>query len=171
MMDGILAMEGEGPGKSGKPRNIGIVLGSTDTMAIDFTVCSMLGIEPERLFTNQMAIEDGYEEDIKIEGDMPRITDFELPEIRTLVWGPEKFQGFVRRHIVQRPVCNDDMCRLCGECWRYCPAKAISHDKKRIHFDYDKCIRCYCCIEVCPHGALKAKETKAGMVMRRVLKV
>jgi Fe-S-cluster-containing hydrogenase component 2 len=56
---------------------------------------------------------------------------------------------------------------MCGECWKICPAKAITARKSDLSFDYDRCIRCYCCIEVCPHSALHAVETTAGRVIRR----
>jgi len=108
--------------------------------------------------------------DILIDGDMPLISDFKFPEITPLVFGPEKLHGFMRRHLVQRPVCDNDTCKLCGECWNYCPADAISNSREKISFDYDKCIRCYCCIEVCPHGALRANETTAGKILRKLLK-
>jgi Fe-S-cluster-containing hydrogenase component 2 len=58
----------------------------------------------------------------------------------------------------------------CGACWKYCPARAISHDKGKIVFNYEKCIRCYCCIEICPQGALSTKETLAGKAVRKILK-
>jgi uncharacterized protein (DUF362 family) len=29
---------------------------------------------------------------------------------------------------------------------------------KKLKFDYDKCIRCYCCLEVCPHSAINIEE-------------
>ncbi|MBI4849528.1 MAG: DUF362 domain-containing protein [Nitrospirae bacterium] len=172
IMDGILAMQGQGPGKGGEPRNIGVVLGSSDTAAVDIAVCKMFGIAPDELLTNRFAMEQGLTtEIIEMDGDLPDIKDFKFPEIVTLVFGPRKFHGFMRRHLVQRPVCNDSLCRLCGECWKYCPAKAITHDKRKIDFDYDKCIRCYCCIEVCPHGALSAHETATGRIARRLLKI
>jgi Fe-S-cluster-containing hydrogenase component 2 len=57
---------------------------------------------------------------------------------------------------------------VCGECWQYCPAKSISQDNKAIEFDYDSCIRCYCCIEICPHGALLAAETIPGKILRKL---
>ena len=59
---------------------------------------------------------------------------------------------------------------LCGECENYCPAKAISCNEKRIYFDYDKCIQCYCCIEVCPHGELQAEEPFMGKAIRKLRK-
>jgi uncharacterized protein (DUF362 family)/Pyruvate/2-oxoacid:ferredoxin oxidoreductase delta subunit len=172
IMDGILAMEGQGPGRSGTPRTTGVVLGSTDTASIDIVVCRMLGMNPDDLLTNRIAKEQGLVSgEIEIDGDLPVIRDFRFPEMTPVVFGPRRFHGFMRRHLVQRPRCNDDMCELCGECWKYCPAGAIEHDKKRLHFDYDKCIRCYCCIEVCPHGALHTHETITGKIVRRFLKI
>ncbi|HWR57434.1 MAG TPA: DUF362 domain-containing protein, partial [Thermodesulfovibrionales bacterium] len=35
ILDGILAMEGRGPGKSGTPRELGLIMGSTDALALD----------------------------------------------------------------------------------------------------------------------------------------
>jgi len=172
IIDGILAMEGQGPGRSGEPRKIGIIAGSQDTAALDIALCRMLGITPKRLLTNKIAIEEGIaNEDVEIDGVMPEIRNFKFPEMTSGMFGPKQFHGFMRRHLTQRPVCNDKMCKLCGECWRYCPAEAISHSKKRISFNYDKCIRCYCCIEVCPHGALRAEETLPGKIARRCLKM
>ncbi len=172
IMDGILAMEGQGPGKSGTPIRLGVLLASTDAVALDTAVCRMINLEPLQLLTNVAAKEEGaFDPSPEIEGVLPQVKGFRLPDVGPVIFGPERFHGFMRRHLVQRPVVDNDRCRLCGECWRYCPAQAISHDSSSIEFDYDKCIRCYCCIEVCPHGALTAKETLTGAVIRRVLKI
>jgi uncharacterized protein (DUF362 family)/Pyruvate/2-oxoacid:ferredoxin oxidoreductase delta subunit len=171
ILDGVLAMEGQGPGKGGTPKQIGVLIGSDDTVALDIAVCMMLGIDPSDLLTNRMAREMGYAEGaIEIDGDVPPVNNFALPEIAPLVFGPERLHGFMRRHLVQRPEPDTSICRLCGECWRYCPAGAIRSEKKGIRFDYDRCIRCYCCIEVCPHAALSTKETFAGKIIRRILR-
>ena len=170
--DGILGMEGQGPGKSGTPREIGVIMGSKDTLAADRVVCRMLGVEPDTLLTNKLAPEQGFgNEEPVIDGELPHIENFRFPEMLPLSFGPKLVHGFMRRHLVQRPECDNSECRLCGECWEYCPAEAIAHDKKKIYFDYDKCIRCYCCIEVCPHAALRAVETMTGKVARKVLKI
>lgn len=171
ILDGILAMEGQGPGKGGKPRGLGLLMGSTDTAAMDNVVCRMLDIHPDTLLTNKIAAAEGLMPgDINIDGPLPVIHDFTFPEMTPLVFGPKRFHRFFRRHLVQRPVCDDSACRLCGECWNYCPAAAITHSSKRLRFDYDKCIRCYCCIEVCPYGALKTYETRTGKISRRILR-
>jgi ferredoxin len=108
---------------------------------------------------------------VYVDGDLPSIKDFQLPEITPLVFGPPLLHGWIRRHLVQRPVNIKNLCKDCGDCRRYCPAAAIDQEGKRITFDYDRCIRCYCCIEVCPHGALKAKETLIGKIMRRMINI
>src|SRR5512135_2947844 len=59
ILDGILAMEGEGPGKSGTPRELGIIAGSNDANALDITICKVLGIEPYSVFTNAAARDMG----------------------------------------------------------------------------------------------------------------
>ncbi len=172
ILDGILAMEGQGPAKSGEPRELGVLMASNNAASIDIAVCNMLGIKPDMLLTNKIAMARGLvNSKISINGTLPEVANYKLPKIAPLVFGPKTLHGIVRRHIVQRPVCDKSLCKYCGECWKYCPALAISHANKQIHFDYDKCIRCYCCIEVCPHGALTARETLTGKIARTVLKM
>ncbi|KAF0143388.1 MAG: hypothetical protein FD156_2649 [Nitrospirae bacterium] len=171
IIDAILAMEGQGPGRRGTPKHIGVLMGSRDGIALDIAACKMLGVQPDKLLTNKLAKDMGLADGkIEIEGDFPEIKHFKMPDITPLVFGPQKLHRLMRKHLVQRPVCDDSICRLCGECWKYCPAKAITRGRKKLNFDYDKCIRCYCCIEVCPHAALLAKETLTGKVLRRVIK-
>jgi uncharacterized protein (DUF362 family)/Pyruvate/2-oxoacid:ferredoxin oxidoreductase delta subunit len=168
VIDGILAMEGEGPGRSGTPRELGLLAGSDNAIALDITLSRMLGLTADRVFTNKAAGEMGcIPESIAVSGEMPLIEAFRFPEIVPLVFGPGLFHGFMRRHLVQRPVPDTGTCRMCGECRQYCPARAITEKKGTLHIDYDRCIRCYCCIEVCPHGALRSAEPLAGKVVRR----
>jgi uncharacterized protein (DUF362 family) len=132
LLDGILCMEGQGPGRGGKPRELGLIMASRDVVSLDIAVCKMFGLAPESLLTNKIALEQGMTKmDITIDGELPLIKDFKLPEITPVVFGPDRFHGFFRRHLIQRPECDDEICRLCGECWQYCPAEAISHILKR----------------------------------------
>jgi uncharacterized protein (DUF362 family)/Pyruvate/2-oxoacid:ferredoxin oxidoreductase delta subunit len=170
ILDGILAMEGEGPGKSGRPRALGILLGSSDAFAVDSTVCRMLALDADRLPTLRVAREMGIADaDIEIDGDLPIIGDFRLPSISPLMYGPRKLHGFIRRHLLQRPVPDNLSCQMCAECWKICPAGAISLREEKLSFDYDRCIRCFCCIEVCPYGALHARETFPGGIIRKTV--
>ena len=170
ILDGILAMEGDGPGKSGTPRETGVIAGSRSALALDPAVCSMLGLERDKLPTNRAARRLGLiNQEIYISGDFNMINDFRFPEAADLTFGPRFLQGFTRKYLSQRPIINKKVCRLCGECRDYCPARAVTINKTKVVFDYDACIRCYCCIEVCPYGALRAKEALPGRLLRRIM--
>jgi uncharacterized protein (DUF362 family)/Pyruvate/2-oxoacid:ferredoxin oxidoreductase delta subunit len=170
ILDGILAMEGDGPGKSGTPRETGVIAGSRSALALDSAVCSMLGLERDKLPTNRVARRLGLiTQEIYVSGDFNMINNFRFPEAADLTFGPRFLQGFIRKYLSQRPIINKKLCRLCGECRDYCPVRAITINETKLVFDYDACIRCYCCIEVCPYGALRAKEALPGRLMRRIM--
>ncbi|MBU0699533.1 MAG: DUF362 domain-containing protein [Pseudomonadota bacterium] len=169
IVDGILALEGQGPGKGGVPRHLGILAGGRNAVAVDMAICSMLGIDPDELFTHKAAKDLGlFGNAVSINGDFNIVDNFRLPDTGPLTLGPKPFHRFMRKHLLQRPEVDGLLCRLCGECRQYCPAKAITQDNKAINFDYDGCIRCYCCIEICPYGALRATETMPGKVLRKL---
>lgn len=170
ILDGILAMQGQGPGRSGKPRELNVLMGSKNAVSLDMTVCRMLGLEPHELLTNRIAVEMGLDDEYDIEGKLPLVDDFRLPLMAPLVFGPPGLHKISRKHLVQRPVVTGALCKMCGECAKYCPAKAITDENDQIKFDYDKCIRCYCCIEVCPYGALETKETLLSGLARRIFR-
>lgn len=175
ILDGILAMEGRGPGRGGRPKALGLLIGADDAAALDYAVCGLLGIEPGRLLTNKLATRLGLlasPPDISVipDGPAPAIRGFELPGESGLVFGPRLLRGFLRKHLSQRPHAEKSRCVLCGLCWKYCPAGAIASGKRKPVFDYERCIRCYCCVEVCPEGALvPAEKTLAGRMIRRML--
>ncbi|MGA7877128.1 MAG: DUF362 domain-containing protein [Desulfoferrobacter sp.] len=170
ILDGILAMEGQGPGRGGIPKHLGVLMASDDAVALDKTVCTMLGVDWEALLTNNIAKDWGcLDGRIHLDGELPNVREFKLPEITPLVFGPQSIHGFLRKYLIQRPVAESSLCKLCGECWSYCPAEAISHDRRSVLFDYDKCIRCYCCLEVCPHGVLRAEQPLPGRIIDRLI--
>jgi uncharacterized protein (DUF362 family)/Pyruvate/2-oxoacid:ferredoxin oxidoreductase delta subunit len=176
IIDGILAMEGEGPGKRGKPRQLGVLIAGNDALAVDAAVCRIIGLEPDRLPTLKAAREMSLiTEAVELEGILPIISDFQLPSLSPLIYGPELLHGFIRKHLLQRPICDGKLCQMCGKCREFCPAAAIGHAPTgsadgAIVFDYERCIRCYCCIEVCPAGALHAREPFAGRLVRRIIR-
>jgi ferredoxin len=153
-----------------------VLIAGDDVLAVDAAVCRMFGLEPDRLPTLKAAREMGLlTEAAEMEGMLPGIGDFQLPSLSPLIYGPELLHGFIRRHLLQRPVCDAGLCQLCGKCWKFCPAAAIGpapigSDDGKVVFDYERCIRCYCCIEVCPAGALHAREPFAGKIVRRIIR-
>jgi len=169
ILDGIMALEGDGPGKGGKPRKIGVMIGSDNSFALDMLVCDMLDVYYENVPTMKIAYEEHLIPSFDIDGVLPKVDRFQMPGGSRLVFGPKGMQNFLRRHTLAQPVCNAALCQMCGECWTICPAKAIADAGEKIAFDYKKCIRCYCCVEVCPFGALKSEETLGGRITRRLI--
>jgi len=171
LVDGVLAMEGQGPGKSGIPRELGVVVGSRSAFAADRAICKFLGIEPEALATNRAAAQLGLvDESLYIAGDFHMVHNFKFPDLGPLTFGPGALQRLARKHLLQKPVVDDRLCGVCSKCWEYCPARAILRDQRKIRIDYDRCIRCYCCQEVCPEGAIKPIEPLAGKLVRKITK-
>jgi Pyruvate/2-oxoacid:ferredoxin oxidoreductase delta subunit len=169
ILDGILVLEGEGPGKGGKPRHIGVLMGSCNSFALDTAVCRMLGIDYQNVPVLKIAKEINLINSCEVEGDLPTVYDFKLPQTGGLIFGPRFLHNFLRRHTTLLPVCDNHLCKQCSQCWTICPAQAIRSLEAGVEFNYQKCIRCYCCIEICPHGALHSRETIGGKVMRRLV--
>ncbi len=170
ILDGILGMEGEGPGKSGIPKHIGVLMASEDAIALDSMACQAIGLDPFELLTLKVANSLGIFPDyVDIKGELPYISDFKLPDISPVVFGPKILHGILRKHLIQRPAASKSLCRLCGECWNYCPVNAIKKIKDKLLIDYDKCIRCYCCIEICPYGAMQKTESLIGKFVRKMV--
>ncbi len=172
VVDGIIGLEGHGPGKGGTPRALGVLVSGADAPAVDVAIRRMLGLDPDRLPTVAAARRLGILESDggTVIGDWREgeFADFKLPVLGPLTYGPPTVQRIMRRHLLQRPAVRPETCRVCGECVRYCPAEAITPTETAVAFDYDRCIRCYCCIEICPHGALRAIETPAGRGLRAI---
>ncbi len=170
VMDGILAMEGEGPGKGGRPKTLGIIAAGDNDFALDRAVCRLIGIDPEALpiYRNASALGIGLEP-FEIEGDLPAVGKLKLP-VSAPAFGTGRIQEIVRRVFLPKPVVADPLCKSCMDCRKVCPVGAVVEEGTTIRFDYDKCIRCYCCTEVCPHGALGLSEPSLGKVIKKLLK-
>lgn len=167
LMDAVIAMEGKGPGTSGKPRQIGAVLGGRDAVAVDFVATTLVGLDVGQAFTVTRAGERGLGasrmEDITLKGDP--LSAF---HIKNFI--PVKKSGsdiplgnLFKNLIVEKPVPSKDRCTLCYQCMEICPAGAITRAPKQGHvplYDYQKCIRCYCCMEICPEAAIELKRGK-----------
>ncbi len=168
IIDGVLALEGQGPGRSGTPRELNLLAGSQDAIAADMAICSVLGLEPQKLLTNRAAGQlQLVPEDIHVHGEYNILSDFKFPEIDSMAIGPDILQGFMRKYVLQKPVSDNQKCKLCGECWRCCPVNAINRRVKGVRFTYNTCIRCYCCLEICPYGAITSKKPLLGRLFRK----
>jgi ferredoxin len=168
LIDGILAMEGDGPGSSGTPRPLGLLLASPSALALDMAVSGMVGLGPRGLLTTESLLQMGWDEEPEVVNPPPPISHFRIPDVRDMMLGPRAAHSFLRRHAVARPAPVRGRCRECGLCVQMCPARAITLASGRSAIDHSACIRCYCCLEVCPHRALRRDEPILGRIMRAI---
>ena len=169
IMDAIVGMEGPGPG-SGYPRNVGLLLASDNVLALDLAAASIMGYKAETLPILSQALDSGYwlKPGETIEYPLEKAEDLLIDDYR-LIWhlhDASMFRDYmpgwafrlIKNLTVKRPIFNSRKCKLCGECVRICPAKALSIADNRVQADYQKCIRCYCCHEICSHDAITLKK-------------
>jgi uncharacterized protein (DUF362 family)/Pyruvate/2-oxoacid:ferredoxin oxidoreductase delta subunit len=175
IMDGVMAMEGNGP-RGGNPRHLGVLLFSTDPVALDAVMCDLVELDPLYVTTNRPGRRWGLgtydREEIQVLGDAvasARDGDFNVRRGRVLDLSLTGMMTVVNNLIAQRPVILKDRCERCGQCVEACPVdpKALDwHDgnKKRApSYKYLRCIRCYCCQEICPYQAITVKKTALAL--------
>ncbi len=169
IVDGVDGMEGQGP-SNGRPRHFGLVAASTDPVALDAALSTILGLPPEKYRLIQAAsardIGNWSLKDVEWRGDFDPATRFEnvdIPSLDALSLMPRFMDSFGKKFLASRPVQIPSRCIACGRCAAICPANALRLEDKKLIFDYSSCIRCYCCHEMCPQDAIAFRE---GPLMR-----
>lgn len=173
IMDGIIAMQGEGP-TAGEVYQGNKILMSTDPLALDTAAIKMLGMGIEELPILSAAIKrkigENKLENITIDGDykaIPKLAGFKLPK-RYNSNKKRNYNSLIKviDFFKTKPEVNKKKCRNCNVCVESCPAKAINRDTK--HIDYKACIECMCCHELCMYKAVELKKDNflAGILDR-----
>ncbi|MBN1696384.1 MAG: DUF362 domain-containing protein [Spirochaetales bacterium] len=170
IMDGIMAMEGNGP-RGGDPVPMNVLLFSADPVALDAVACRLIDLDPEYVPTNTIGREYGLgtwkADEIEIKGDIPeklknrafRVTRKPIKDVKTVNLPP-----FFRNAFTARPVIDAERCTRCGTCVSLCPVKPkalkfpAGNNGSPPAYDYEQCIRCYCCQEICPEKAIYIKR-------------
>ncbi|OGW83762.1 MAG: hypothetical protein A2987_00755 [Omnitrophica bacterium RIFCSPLOWO2_01_FULL_45_10] len=165
MVDGIVAMEGNGPAHSGTLRNVGLIAVSADGLSVDSVLANVMGLKPNDIPTN---LEGGRQslgitamEDIEIVGDNLenfKKDDFDLPPAYLVTQLPDSALKFLNRFAEFRPRVDRHICNGCGICIENCPLSVIELEGKKARIDYTRCVDCFCCLETCPIGAMKTKS-------------
>jgi len=164
LIDGIVGMEGEGP-SAGRTVNAGVLLASSNPFALDYLATILVGISPMEVPTICKAWErglfNGGIQNIRISGqniEGVKIKKFETPAIGNISFLegrlPEPIVKSINNRIKPRPVFNNSVCTGCGDCSRNCPPGAITMEDGKPRVDLGKCIRCFCCQELCYHKAV-----------------
>lgn len=176
--DGVVGMEDNGP-SSGVPRSLELVAASESGVGLDCALAEILGFAAEELPLQQEARRLGLPgtrlDELDLRGDPLdrfRVHDWRpaRPAAMNEIFLPRYLAQPLRHQLTTRPVFDDRRCTRCGICMQHCAAEAMGLDRRRrrhpgprrsseaVFVDLDLCIRCFCCQEVCPEGALRVGE-------------
>jgi uncharacterized protein (DUF362 family)/Pyruvate/2-oxoacid:ferredoxin oxidoreductase delta subunit len=189
VLDGVLALEGDGPGLGGRPRAVGVILASEDAVSLDRIACDIVRFPAERVRhlveASARGTGQGDPAHIQVAGQAPEllaVPDFKPPPatgfLESSLPRPLRVPA-LRRMALERPVLDPRKCVRCGRCVEICASRAISLEvsgeaqgarngaPSLPRFDLDSCIRCYCCAEICPEGAIRKSDPPlVGRLMR-----
>lgn len=178
LIDGILAMEGEGP-SHGKVRHLGLLIASEDGVAADAVACHVIGYPPRATPILKQAEERGLGvgdlrkiEVVGVPLEEAVVRDFVRPSNFAFEVIPSFLMKLIGRGVSVRPEIVQELCKKCGLCQRSCPADAIERPStspgrpepaegrhEGLVINHKKCVRCFCCHELCPHDAIALRRS------------
>lgn len=179
ILDGIIAMEGNGP-RNGNPKRMDTIIMGQCLTAVDSTAVRLIGYDnpltvpflkvardtkwgaviPEEIEVLGEKIEDMKCKNFKLSRNA-KVINFISPTLNNLV----------ASLTAPNPVLVEEKCIGCKKCDEVCPERSkvisfVKHDGKAIpKWDYSKCIRCFCCQELCPRGAIVIKGKKLSKML------
>lgn len=156
IMDGIIGMEGEGP-SSGEAKKAGLILASRNAVALDIAAVKIIGYGPHQILMIRDAIKRKLYPNYKFElvglNKLPKI-NFRKPTLHDI----SKTRKLMSKLFKERPIVVDEkLCTRDGLCEKHCPRKAIKLSPYPV-INKERCIRCFCCIEICPNNALMIRK-------------
>jgi ferredoxin len=193
VMDAIVGMEGNGPA-NGTPRDIRLLMVSDDPVALDSVCVTIMGLDYKSVIAVRTGEKSGLGVADTSKIDFSLIEGFGenqtvnrgkaseiLPELvikdfKNIIDGnsgmqrmSSMFGPFAKKIVLNRPTIIHENCTRCKVCIKACPVepKAIYFDEEsnKIRYTYGKCIRCFCCQELCPHAAIEVKKAPLGFIL------
>ncbi len=155
IIDGVVGIEGNGPAASGTIIKPELIIASRSAPAADIIATKIMGFKTNSVLTNKLShlkeheiLAIGNAKDIKLK--------FKKPSTYTIPF----FMWLMKLFPNPKINFDEELCKRCHLCERKCPVQAITlaTDDGYPICNYKKCIRCLCCIEVCPHKSVFLKE-------------
>ena len=174
IMDGITAMEGNGPG-SGDPVAMNLILMSTDPVALDSVFARLVYLKPEMVPTNyhgeKMGLGNCREENIEVVVVEENPSASAVRDEGSEITGREKQRQNAKVSVDKKQIGIDVVCNVISmealiekygnpnfnvdrtkvrnNVWTKL-AKALNIFQKKPYIEPDKCIRCGICVNSCP---------------------
>ena len=167
LMDGIWAMEGNGP-TGGQRRDLHVIAGSESPWALDVAAASLVGLEPEKITMLREGHERGYGpldlSELELVGDLmetllaPDFLKAEASSTDFIDRLPKFLRPAAKKLATPYPRIDKKRCVGCGKCAESCPQHTISLRDGKAVIRYQNCIRCFCCHEMCPKHVVQIKR-------------
>ena len=167
LMDGIWAMEGNGP-TGGQRRDLYVIAGSESPWALDVAAASLVGLEPEKITMLWEGHERGYGpldlSELELVGDpmetllAPDFLKAEASSTDFIDRLPKFLRPAAKKLATPYPRIDKKRCVGCGKCAESCPQHTISLRDGKAVIRYQNCIRCFCCHEMCPKHVVQIKR-------------
>ena len=167
LMDGIWAMEGNGP-TVGRRRDLYVIAGSESPWALDVAAASLVGLEPEKITMLREGHERGYGpldlSELELVGDpmetllAPDFLKAEASSTDFIDRLPKFLRPAAKKLATPYPRIDKKRCVGCGKCAESCPQHTISLRDGKAVIRYQNCIRCFCCHEMCPKHVVQIKR-------------
>ena len=182
LMDGILAMEGDGPGSSGTPRQAGLLLAAANPLALDTAAGAIMNLprqdNPVLLAAERRGLTPNRIEDVELIGgtvEELRMADYKFPASTKSnlmdFLGPlaRPAERLCKKALSQTPRIDGAKCVGCGICAKSCPGQAIAMTApgKKARISQNACIHCYCCHELCPQKAVELHQSWLGRLLTK----
>lgn len=174
IMDAVIGMEGHGPGASGAPRHIGLLLAAKNPLALDIVASEITGLRQENnpvlVEAEKRGLYPNCLQEVQVIGanisDL-RISDYKFPAtifggtgMGRMPWWQRALVPLFKDGMSVKPRVIKDKCIACGACFESCPMKVITIiDDRYCQIDEKGCIRCYCCHEMCPNDAIELRKS------------
>lgn len=167
LMDGIWAMEGNGP-TGGQRRDLHVIAGSESPWALDVAAASLVGLEPEKITMLREGHERGYGpldlSELELVGDpmetllAPDFLKAQASSTDFIDRLPKFLRPAAKKLATPYPRIDKKRCVGCGKCAESCPQHTISLRDGKAVIRYQNCIRCFCCHEMCPKHVVQIKR-------------
>jgi uncharacterized protein (DUF362 family)/NAD-dependent dihydropyrimidine dehydrogenase PreA subunit len=179
ILDGITAMEGNGP-RNGTPKKMDTIIMGKSLTAVDSTAVRLIGYDnvlsvPFLKVAHDVKWGAVLPEEIQVLGEKVvdmKCKDFKLSRNAKIVnFLTPSLNNFVASLTAPDPVLVDEKCIGCKKCDDVCPEKSkvisfVKQNGKLIpKWNYNNCIRCFCCQELCPRGAIVTKEKRISKML------
>jgi uncharacterized protein (DUF362 family) len=173
VLDAVDVIDGDGS-RRGSVRKMGVIAAGANAFALESLVLRLAGLEPSDSKPLQAAIRRGlcpggadWFEILGDSEDALRFGGFRLPSENlfsehTLA----KISGRMSRYFAATPYPLPGVCTMCAKCVDICPRGAISLGSRAAEVDLRRCIRCFCCDELCESKAISVRRPLLGRIFK-----